>query len=464
MGNGQSKRGGGDGGQAAKPKLAPQAAPEKKAPAPAPAPTPAPELQPVDVVLSGAPSDKELSNLLTDKVKAEKYSIYSNTSFAEEDTKTVARMLVDAKLLIFILSVESVTNSKCSDQVSLAYISNKPILLIARNSKEDIVKSMNFGLKLTLEQLHWMMFDSPGTPSDDLMKEFITQVQQYQAPITETVEVQVEQPLESAAPTQMRRLRMNTKFRTQTTLSELAPIEVSDTFWERSFDTSDSISWFRFQQAFINEYDAQLKNLFTEDRIKWLLDEVLHSSIFGGAEEITKDHFMQIRGDSKEKHTFWRTVRQIAVEKFNMQEVFNMQSTVRLTAVENLGKFQNPAVIEALLRLLDDDDPNIRAVAAISLGRTGIQDEMVIDRLIDQLKDGDRIVRQSACLSLGSLKAVKAIPKISDRWRNDFISVVRDAARTALEKMDVPEAQEVLKVTRVLEEEIKHLEGRIIQV
>ena len=34
---------------------------------------------------------------------------------------------------------------------------------------------------------------------------------------------------------------------------------------------------------------------------------------------------------------FWRVVSQIAVEKFNMQEVFNMQSTVRLTAVENLG-------------------------------------------------------------------------------------------------------------------------------
>ena len=48
--------------------------------------------------------------------------------------------------------------------------------------------------------------------------------------------------------------------------------------------------------------------------------------------------------------------------------------------------------------------------------------------------------------------------------RNDFISVVRDAARTALEKMDVPEAQEVLKVTRVLEEEIKQLEGKIVSV
>lgn len=134
-----------------------------------------------------------------------------------------------------------------------------------------------------------------------------------------------------------------------------------------------------------------------------------------------------------------------------------------------------------MLRLLEDSDPNIRAVAAISLGHTGIQEDFIIDRLIGLLKDSDRIVRQSACLTLGSMKAKKAIPHISNVWygtffsfvylifssvvrRNDFISVVRDAARTALEKMEVPEAQEVLKVTRVLEAEIKHLEGKIVQV
>lgn len=31
------------------------------------APTPAPELQPVDIVLSGAPSDKQLADVLTGK-------------------------------------------------------------------------------------------------------------------------------------------------------------------------------------------------------------------------------------------------------------------------------------------------------------------------------------------------------------------------------------------------------------
>ena len=66
--------------------------------------------------------------------------------------------------------------------------------------------------------------------------------------------------------------------------------------------------------------------------------------------------------------------------------------------------------------LLNDDDPNVRAVAAISLGRTGFVDENVVDKLIELLKDGDRIVRQSACLSLGTMKAVKAIPHIGNIW------------------------------------------------
>lgn len=66
--------------------------------------------------------------------------------------------------------------------------------------------------------------------------------------------------------------------------------------------------------------------------------------------------------------------------------------------------------------LLEDEDPNVRAVAAISLGRTGCTDAKVVDKLIGLLKDSDRIVRQSACLSLGAMKAVKAIPHIGNIW------------------------------------------------
>ena len=81
-----------------------------------------------------------------------------------------------------------------------------------------------------------------------------------------------------------------------------------------------------------------------------------------------------------------------------------------------IGKFQTPAVVDALLKLLDDQDPNIRAVAAISLGRTGTKEKVVINRLMVLLDDKDRICRQSACLSLGHIKAEEAVPKISYLW------------------------------------------------
>ena len=80
---------------------------------------------------------------------------------------------------------------------------------------------------------------------------------------------------------------------------------------------------------------SPLTGLFTEDQVPWLL-EMLRNDVFGGAEKISRDHFMTIRGHSPDKNAFWRQVSQIAVEKFNMQEVFNMRSTVRLTAIEKL--------------------------------------------------------------------------------------------------------------------------------
>ena len=68
------------------------------------------------------------------------------------------------------------------------------------------------------------------------------------------------------------------------------------------------------------------------------------------------------------------------------------------------------------MKLLDDEDPNVRAVAAISLGRTGVHDDSVVEKLISMLKDSDRIVRQSVCLSLGTMKAKAAIPHIGNIW------------------------------------------------
>jgi hypothetical protein len=78
--------------------------------------------------------------------------------------------------------------------------------------------------------------------------------------------------------------------------------------------------------------------LFNEENVPWLLD-MLKNDVFRGQEKITKGQFMEVRGDSPDKNAFWRVVSQIAVEKFNMKEVFDMRSTVRLAAIEKLCKW-----------------------------------------------------------------------------------------------------------------------------
>jgi len=422
--------------------------------------------QTYDVVITATSADATLVAFIKAQLESASIQVYWNSGETEDAAKLVGKVLVDAKLLVFVVSEEASQNSRCQDQVSLAYISNKPIVVAAKQNKTDLIKNFQVGMKLTLQSLSWTVFDKEAE-KEAVGRQFVQLVQeQLTKPVGEQVELAPTQSLQSAPPGVRvgRGVRLNTKLRAQSTTRDGEDEGgVTDTFWERNFQTEEEVPWFRFQQAFLSDYEAQLSGLFDDDNIPWLL-EMLKKDVFGGAEKISKSHFMTIRGDSPEKNAFWRVVSQVAIEKFNMKEVFNMYSSVRLTAIEKLAQFQNPGVIEALITLLSDPDPNVRAVAAISLGRTGTKEEYIFDELIKLLEDKDRIVRQSACLSLGHLQSTKAIPHISHIWRNDFISVVRNAARTALEKMDVPEAKEVLRVTKVLEDEIEILEGGHVAV
>ena len=53
--------------------------------------------------------------------------------------------------------------------------------------------------------------------------------------------------------------RLNTKLRAQTTVKELGGEELTiDTFWDRNFAEEDEVMWFKFQQGFLKDYEAQL--------------------------------------------------------------------------------------------------------------------------------------------------------------------------------------------------------------
>jgi hypothetical protein len=76
--------------------------------------------------------------------------------------------------------------------------------------------------------------------------------------------------------------------------------------------------------------------LFDQENIPWLLDVLKDDILEVKNDKVTKQQFNQVR-EGEGRNAFWKAVSSIAVEKFNMKEVFNMNSTVRLAAIEKLG-------------------------------------------------------------------------------------------------------------------------------
>lgn len=81
------------------------------------------------------------------------------------------------------------------------------------------------------------------------------------------------------------------------------------------------------------------------------------------------------------------------------------------------GKFKSREVVDALIYLVsNDEEPNVRTVAAICLAQTGANDDVTIQALIDVLEDKDRLVREAGCLALGRSQAHKAVPTLLELW------------------------------------------------
>ena len=63
-----------------------------------------------------------------------------------------------------------------------------------------------------------------------------------------------------------------------------------------------------------------------------------HNKIYYVIECIVFPDFCRI-SDSDEVQPFWYAVQDKAVENYTMKEVFDMESTVRVEAIENLGLY-----------------------------------------------------------------------------------------------------------------------------
>lgn len=124
-------------------------------------------------------------------------------------------------------------------------------------------------------------------------------------------------------------------------IEEFEQAEEKENFWDSKFGENNEVAWFKFQQAFLNEFELKIATLFDESQIPWLLD-TLKNEVFEATstDVVAKTKYLEVLEEwsVSSKGEFWTVISEIATEKYNIKEVFNIGSSVRLTAVRNLGK------------------------------------------------------------------------------------------------------------------------------
>ncbi|MGI5992664.1 MAG: HEAT repeat domain-containing protein [Methanosarcina sp.] len=116
---------------------------------------------------------------------------------------------------------------------------------------------------------------------------------------------------------------------------------------------------------------------------------------------------------------------------------------VSYASVYALVDIGEPAV-DSLIKALKDDNPQVRSLAALALGRIG--DQKAVDSLIEVLDDPSPEVRMSAAFSLGSLGAAEAVEPLIELLKDENENVVLSAVSSLGELRDPRAVEPICEV------------------
>lgn len=175
--------------------------------------------------------------------------------------------------------------------------------------------------KLTLEALSWFELGD-GTQQGSTFDAFKAEVKAKlpeasggaREPVVEAAaEVEVTPPTGQSAPAGA-----------ETTEEGGAP-----SFWVDKFGEQSCVSWEEFEREFTAAYLGE----FDENMQPWVLKTV-KVDMFGSSDEVTRGSFEAVCESGRD---FGKLVTRHVMERWAIQEIFSMDSSVRLTSIENLG-------------------------------------------------------------------------------------------------------------------------------
>ena len=408
-----------------------------------------------DVIISYDPEDRNYVLKIRDKLKEAGIAVWVETydlgGCANVFSK-VGQAVVDAKVFFFLVSVDSVKSKLCQDQLALAYISKKNILPVAIDDENEVSDAMDNGMRLQLAGFEWSFLDREII--EDGLPALVDRIKQ----MIEDVEASNENEEKKQKSDEKKRYLRSAKSRSRIRASRIH-LQDAKAYWTDSFGAIAAMKWERFRVKILEDFMADFQKTFGDEDTEWLL-AILHRELLVQQDEmVTFQNFIEFCTIDEKTLPLWSRIQEQARESYAMRDVFNMDSSVRVDAIENLGKFKSLTVIGALRDLLTDKDVNVQAVAIISLARTGAHDIDTIVALRKCLRAKDRVVREAACLSLGHLGIEAAVDELVNLWRNDIISNVREAALVALNNIGGDKANEAIRVTQVLEKEIRSMKS-----
>ena len=412
------------------------------------------------IMISYSHQDSELMMRIRDLLTANSFDVWVDTKLKGGSNffKNIGSAVIGCDIFFFILTEHSVASKFCQDEVSLARISNKKILPVTYCNISDVLQEMDAGLRLILSCVQWICLD-PKLDDEENDRQIVESLNEtLHAELSDDSRLanydiffSEEEPAHYA--------RAKTKILRRHKSIHLAG------FWTRNFgDSTTNVELKKVLTCIQADYTYDYRRLQFDET--WALKALAFwcFDLERNATSITRqqyDQFVFPDGKSNEQKegpdTFWVRCKDGFSVRLSMQEVFNAHSSVRYDSIQNLSKIKNKRVVNALCKLLRDNDPNIRAVACISLSYTGNSNPATIEKVQKLLKDDDRLVRESACVALGKYQSPGSVPALLSTWRNDMISDVRSAALKALQIIGTPEAAEGMKVVKTLQDEINKL-------